>query len=877
MFRISVVITFLLSALNCLGQPDSLHLNFTHYGNRPLEEVLSELTNDYGVVFSYSPAAIQGIETPTFSRRKISISEFLTRVLVGSPLDFEVISDTYVLLTRADVVDTVRTHFSITGVVRDVASEESLPYATISVRGTELVTTANSEGRFSLLDVPSDTSLIEVRYLGYSPIVVRANTAKTGSVPAVFGMKRRSRQLPSVEILAKPEEMVEIHRQPGKFTFNASDISTLPNLGEADIFAALRRLPGIGGDQPPQSGLRIRGSGSGENLVMFDGIPIYHIDHFFGYFSAFNTPMIKNVQIYKGGFGAKFGGRTSGVVDVVGIDGNKISPEFQAELNTMSISFLGQLPLVENKASLVVAYRRSITDFWLSPTFRNMFNRLYNAHVPAQGAPSVDVFDTGNTPEFHYEDFNAKLSFKPSALDAVAVSFYSGSDHLNISFDQEERGIRRVSRDVTDWGNTGGSFKWARMWSRRFSTSAIVGISRYESGLNSNEDFYTDGELFSSTAFEQNVVVDDHTIRLDQAVEISDRSKLEFGWWYTGNTVLVQAQDASVILRDSSITGHVNSGYVSYRHRIGAFQTEMGIRGNHYDRTGKVYFAPRWSGSLRINEHIELKGAAGVHYQMIRRLNERSLYLSIPETWTMADPETVPVGRSDHYQLEVHAEVSGWSFVVGGYHKYERGTVEFPLPEFGPPTGETDRLAIDGRRRILGADLLVEKSMNHQNILFSYGFIHAESKYAGIEGGKYFLSPGVAKHELSGIYSLQYKRWEFSTALTWTFGMPYTPILGVQTDTLTGGQISQSLNIGLISSKYFQPAHRMDVSVNYTVPLKKGMLEVGASIYNIYNDRPVVMIDYYAIPRQGSELYDLGRREVRGLGITPSLFLKLRI
>lgn len=834
------------------------------------------MSSDYGVVFSYSPAAVQGIETPSFSRRKISVPEFLSKTLVGSPLDFEVISDTYVLLPRAEVSDASRTHFSITGVVRDVASDESLPYATISIRGTELVATANSEGKFSLLDVPTDTSLIEVRYLGYSPIVVRANSAITGSVPAVFGMKRRPRLLPSVEILAKPEEMVEIHRQPGKFTFNAMDISTLPNLGEADIFSALRRLPGIGGGQQPESGLRIRGSGSGENLVMFDGIPVYHIDHFFGYFSAFNTPMIKNVRVYKGGFGAKFGGRTSGVVDIVGIDGNKITPEFQAELNTMSISLLGQLPLIENKASLVVAYRRSYTDLWLSPTFRNMFNRLYNAHVPAQGAPSIDVFDGENAPEFHYQDFNAKLSFKPSAMDAVAVSFYSGEDHLNIIFDQEERGIRRVSQDVTDWGNTGGSFKWARMWSRRFSTSAIVGISRYESGLNSNEAFYGDGDLFSSNVFEQDVVVDDHTIRLDQAVEISDRSKLEFGWWYTGNTVLVQAQDASVILRDSSITGRVNSGYVSYRHRVGAFQTEMGLRGNHYDRTGKVYFAPRWSGSLRIDEHVELKAAVGVHYQMIRRLNERSLYLSIPETWTMAGPETVPVGRSDHYQLEVHTEMGGWNFVVGGYHKYERGTVEYPLPEFGPATGQTERLAIDGRRRILGVDLLVEKSMNRQNILFSYSFIHAESKYTGIDDGKYFLSPGVAKHELSGIYSLKYKRWEFSGTLSWTYGMPYTPILGVQTDT-TDGQVSQSVIVGPISSKYLNPAHRMDVSVTYTIPLKKGMFEVGTSIYNIYDHRAAVMIDYYAIPRQGSELYDLGRREVRGLGITPSLFLKIRI
>ena len=97
---------------------------------------------------------------------------------------------------------------------------------------------------------------------------------------------------------------------------------SLPNLGEQDIFRSMQLLPGVSGSNESSSGLVVRGGTIDQNLVLFDDFTVYHVDHVFGFFSAFNNNAIKDVQFYKGAFGAKYGGRMSSVVDITGKDGN---------------------------------------------------------------------------------------------------------------------------------------------------------------------------------------------------------------------------------------------------------------------------------------------------------------------------------------------------------------------------------------------------------------------------------------------------------------------------------------------------------------------------------------------------------------------------
>ena len=101
-----------------------------------------------------------------------------------------------------------------------------------------------------------------------------------------------------------------------------ADLKSLPGFGEVDIFRSLQLLPGISGTNESSSGLYVRGGTPDQNLVLLDGMTVYNVDHFFGFFSAFNADAIKDIQMFKGGFPAKYGGRISSVVDLTGKTGD---------------------------------------------------------------------------------------------------------------------------------------------------------------------------------------------------------------------------------------------------------------------------------------------------------------------------------------------------------------------------------------------------------------------------------------------------------------------------------------------------------------------------------------------------------------------------
>ncbi|MCZ4410378.1 TonB-dependent receptor [Cryomorphaceae bacterium 1068] len=871
---VTFLFLFVFGSLNVFGQPED-GIKFKQFSGQNLEVALKLLRQKEGIAISYDPDAVSLITVPEIDSDIKTMSAFLEQALQGSPLRFELVGYTYVIAPKDSVP--IETSFPLSGIIRDELTSESLPFASVRIANTNQSTTANSEGRYTLLEVPSDTSIILVSYIGYEKPAVMVGRSAALSGKLNFDLKRKLKNLPSVQISARGKNLLEIDENISQLTFDPSEISTLPNLGENDVFSALRRLPGISGGQDAESGLRIRGGQTDQNLVMFDGISVYHVDHLFGFLSAFNSNVIKNVRVNKGGFDARFGGRSSGVVDITGIDGNKVDPSVQAELTMLSANVLLELPVVKNKASLVFGYRRAFTNLIQTTTYQNIFNNIFNSSLPNTPENNTDIFQGNDVPDYFFSDLNAKFNFTPSEKDAISLSYYQGQDDLDITFDASLDNLTRISEDQTNWGNQGGSVKWSRKWNPKLFTYANYGVSQYSSNLEAQETFLAQEDTFSLRFFEQKVEVNDNTFRLDNNYNINKTSSLEFGWWNTVNRIVSQAQDQSEILQDSTISAVSNAFYLQLQKRFGRLDTKVGLRATHYDRDGNIYPEPRLAVSYELTPKLTLKGSYGIFHQMIRRLNERSLYFSIPETWTLSGDNTIPVLRSDHYILGAVYRMDDWEASLEGYHKYERGVVEFLFPEFGIPTGSLDQFAVNGNRRVFGVDFLLKKSFKNQNIMLGYTFISSESKYDNINRGNYFDSPGVSNHELSLIYNLEYKRWDFSAAFVLANGVPYTPVLGTFIVTTPNGDQQQFVTIGGINSSRLEWYHRLDVSAGYTLPLKKGVLQMGISVFNAYDNLAVKYVDYFRIPREDSDFYDLGQRNILSLGITPSVFLKLKL
>ena len=101
-------------------------------------------------------------------------------------------------------------------------------------------------------------------------------------------------------------------------------IKKMPSLmGEADVIRSLVLLPGVSTVGEGAAGYNVRGGSVGENLMLQDGAEVFNSSHLFGFFSAFNPDMVRNVTLYKGGnVPANMGGRLSSVLDVQLKEGN---------------------------------------------------------------------------------------------------------------------------------------------------------------------------------------------------------------------------------------------------------------------------------------------------------------------------------------------------------------------------------------------------------------------------------------------------------------------------------------------------------------------------------------------------------------------------
>ena len=260
-----------------------------------------------------------------------------------------------------------RTDITISGIIKDKDTGETLSYAAVVVDGTSNGATSNVDGYFTLFNVPSDTSRIIISYIGYH-MGIYFLTPETDLSSIEIELQSRSSTLEEVVVSAGREELMQTTDKVGVVKMSPKLISELPMIGEKDIFRSFQLLPGVSGSNESSSGLFVLGGTPDQNLVLYDGFTVYHVDHLFGMFSAFNSNAVKDVQLHKGGFESQFGGRISSVMEIVGKDGNEKHFNIGGDIGLLSANVFTEIPIAK-KLTLLMAGRRS----WKSFIYNDIF------------------------------------------------------------------------------------------------------------------------------------------------------------------------------------------------------------------------------------------------------------------------------------------------------------------------------------------------------------------------------------------------------------------------------------------------------------------------------------------------------------------------
>ncbi|NTU61792.1 MAG: TonB-dependent receptor [Caldiserica bacterium] len=248
-------------------------------------------------------------------------------------------------------------NFTLSGIVRDKSTGEALPFANIQIKESTIGTATNTDGYFTLLKVPTDTSTLLVSNIGYSVKEVFL-TPQSSKKAFTIELSPASLTLKTVNVTAKKEDVVLINKtEVNTVKMTPKKLEQLPNMGEKDVMRSLQLMPGISASNESSSGLYVRGGTPDQNLVLYDGFTVYQVDHLYGFFSAFNSNAIKDVQLYKGGFESRFGGRLSSVTEITGKDGNQKKFNMGADISMLSVNGFVEIPIGKKLCLAMVLMR----------------------------------------------------------------------------------------------------------------------------------------------------------------------------------------------------------------------------------------------------------------------------------------------------------------------------------------------------------------------------------------------------------------------------------------------------------------------------------------------------------------------------------------
>lgn len=887
-----------------------------NFKNKSLDLALFDLKINYRLVFDYDKADTKGVIVNVYLS-KMPMSEAMPLLLFDTGLDFSLEEPNRVTIfkrsaateansaTFASTAIPKRTDFTLSGIIKDAVSGESLPFTTVSIKGTTQATTSNVDGYFALLKVPADTVLLEVSYLGYQTTLFRMHPDLSANAVEIR-MTPASQLLQQVNVTANREDqMMKASTGISQLAVNPAQLTTIPSLGQRDVFRSLQLLPGVSGSNESSSGLYVRGGTPDQNLVLFDGFTVYQVDHLFGFFSAFNSDAIKDVQLFKGGFESKYGGRLSSVVDITGKDGN--TEEFNAGfgLSLLSANAFVESPFANGKGSIILTGRRSFQT--------SLYDKLLNLSDGGETGTEEDDGTEEDTPAFGpgfrrgvaevapsswFYDINGKVTYR-TKKDVFSLSTYSGKDKLDNSADNDAAGFgfggrggppggggiggdegsnfERSVVDLSDWGNTGASLKWSRRWNDKLYSNALISRSNYFSfrDRTTTVNIETDTSSLSlrTGTVEENDLVD-LTAKWDWEWQLGKSHKLGFGAFASAMDIkydYFQNDTTSILARDDQ--GLISGFYLQDRITI---QDKLiivpGLRVSHFDQTQQVYAEPRLQMQYLPNERLKIKAATGRYYQFANRIIREDISQGSRDFWILADDERVPVGRSDQFILGASYETNDWLFDVEGYYKILDNLSEYSTRFSSTGLGRNASLDfsesfLTGSGTSKGIEFLLQKKAGPLTGWLSYTLGRVEYDFEA-----YSEDPFPASHDVTheakivALYQPEQSKFSFGATLIYATGKPYTAPLGAYTVELLDGGTQDLFAVSTKNSLRLPDYHRLDLSVNYDMGrFMGGRAKSSFSLFNAYNRKNVWYKEFDVVEGQILET------NVNLLGLTPSL------
>jgi len=662
--------------------------------------------------------------------------------------------------------------FTINGYVKDVANGEAMIGATVYIQELNSGTATNEYGFYSIT-VPQGNYALKVSYLGY--LALSKDVVLDQNIRLDLELQSEAKQLQEVEVVDDKDRPAAQNPEMSVGKMDITTIKRIPAfLGEVDIIKSLLLLPGVSTVGEGASGFNVRGGSVGQNLVLLDEAPVYNSSHLLGFFSVFNPDAVKDVKLYKGAIPSRYGGRIASLLDVRMKEGNNKKMEITGGIGTIFSRLAIEGPLIKNKASFIIAARRSYID--------------------VLARPFVDVLKNGGALNFY--DLTLKTNYNVNPKNRMYLSGYFGRD--NFMFDKNQG---------FSWGNATGTFRWNHLFNDRLFMNQTLVFSKYDYhlqfGANDNNRF-----VWSSA-------INNYIFKPDFSYFINNNNELNFGGeaiYYTfepanatgtSNGKPVDfSQNKKYNLETSLYVGQslkLNSVLsIDYGLRYSNFKlfgpdtlyvyndTVPGIRktpvGMKTYRRGEVAqtygnLQPRFSFKAQLNDASSIKGSYNRMVQYLHLISNTTASNPL-DVWTPSTPNIKPE-LGDQFTLgyfhTLTTSSTQYEFSVESYYRSTQNQIDYIngadllLNKFL----EGDLLS--GKGRAYGVEFFAQKKTGRFHGWISYTLGRTELKVDGINHGNWYPTRFNQTHNLKviGFYEIN-KRWSFSADFIYTSGTPTT-------------------------------------------------------------------------------------------------------
>jgi hypothetical protein len=906
--------------LTLSAQDISLYLN-----NVTVKTAMETLKRDYSYSFVFVSGEVNTQKIISINIRNETLDAAIAYILQEQNLEYE-IKDKNIIVrkhTQDNSVTPVKKNYTLTGKVFDAANGEPLPGTNIRVENTLNGTTTDADGRFALNNVPTDTCLISVSYIGYHTQILRLEPS-TGNIPLSVKLEPESQHLNEVVVTARKEEKV-LQKKPEEQVIKMTPeaLKFLPYLGEKDIFRSFQLMPGVSAANESNSGMYVRGGTPDQNLILYDGFTVYHVEHLHGFYSAFNTNAIKEVQLYKDGFEAKYGGRLSSVTEIASKDGNRNKFTIGGEVSLLSVNLYTEIP-VGSKFTSLFAFRRSYQGYmW------KKINELNKNPNERNVVSSIGGTMQQETPPAYFYDLNGKLTFTPTDRDKIAFSIFNGYDFTDNSpqFNFTGSGgpvgggsgpviigpggtlggnrpsnisdINMDNNDFEKYGNFGISLRWDRTFSSKWSTTLLAGYSNFYATRDQRRTMVIpredDDETVKSGTLEDNNLFD-YSIKNDWKFNLNERHTLEFGAFATLYDIKYRyTQNVIDTLMNKQNNAILTGVYLQDKIMFAANRLKItpGVRVNLFSATRKPYFEPRLGAVYKLSGHLSANAATGVCYQFANRIIREDIMAGNTDFWILSDGADIPVSRSHHFNMGLNYDLPDYIFSVEGYYKRNYDISEYTLRYSrsramsgmlingsagsipGASGGRDTKVTEDfytGDGYATGMEFLAQKKAGIFRGWVSYSLGEVKNRYPE-QSPKYYFANHDMTHEFKivGIYMLG----PFDLSATWIYatGRPYTAPLGVYRITSPNGNTESFYAISDKNSFRLPDYHRLDIGVNLRFDLfeSKGRPHtLSFSLFNAYNRANVNAKQFQVVDETILE------SNINYLSIMPNLSLSLK-